>query len=475
MSLTINSEIFREYDIRGVASVDLSDEFAEALGIAYANHIKDKAPVADRKTLTVSVGKDCRLSSDRYENALVKGLLSGGLDVIRLGLCPTPLTYFSLFHHDLDGCIMVTASHNPPEFNGFKICVGRDAIYGDEIQELRFLMQNANKPASKKGTLSSVDIVTDYLDYQMNQFSCLKGKKIVIDCGNGMASIIVASKLFRNLGVDVSELYCQLDGTFPNHTPDPTKESNLTELIKTVKESQADFGVGFDGDADRIGVVDENGRLLPGDELMAIFSRSVLLEHPGATVISEVKSSNRLFNDIENHGGAPLMWKVGHSHLKAKIKETGAILGGELSGHICFADRYFGFDDAIYATLRLLEIAIKKKKSFSTILSDFPKAFSTPELRLPFEDRAKFDYVEIIKKYLLKDSSLSSKMITDIDGIRIDFDDGWGLVRASNTQPVLTFRFEAISEQRLLEIKLLFQNAADKACMEMDHSQIRLI
>jgi phosphomannomutase/phosphoglucomutase len=469
----INSLVFREYDIRGIASVDLSGAFAKSLGLAYAQYIRKNNPVAGRSKLTVAVGKDCRLSSDGYEEALVEGLLSGGLDVIRLGLCPTPLTYFSLFHLDLDGGIMVTASHNPPNHNGFKVCVGRESIFGNQIQELRSLMEKGSVSVQPNGSLSNFDIIKAYIDYQKKQFSHLMGKKIVIDCGNGMASV-VASKLFRSLGVEVLELYCELDGTFPNHIPDPTVASNLVDLIKAVKESHADFGVGFDGDADRIGVVDENGRLLSGDELMVIFSRVILAENPGSTIISEVKSSFRLFDDIREKGGLPLMWKVGHSHLKAKIKETGALLGGELSGHVCFADRYFGFDDAIYAALRLLEIALRNPEPLSSFLKDLPVSFSTPELRLPFEDNLKFQLVDNVKSVLLNNSSLDNSHVTDIDGIRIDFGDGWGLIRASNTQPVLTFRFEASSKNRLSEIKSIFESAANDACQKMNHSPIRM-
>lgn len=474
MSLLINPSVFREYDIRGIASIDLSAAFAESLGLAYAQLISGNQPVGGRDKLTIVVGKDCRLSSDNYEDALVNGLLKGGLDVIRLGLCPTPVHYFSLFHLDLDGAIMVTASHNPPDHNGFKICVGREAIYGDQIQKLRLIMERGDDSTLERGSLSDYNIIPDYLDYQKNQFPSLKGKKIVIDCGNGMASIIVASELFRSLGVEVLELFCELDGTFPNHVPDPTVENNLLDLIRTVKETHADFGVGFDGDADRIGVVDENGRLLPGDELMVIFSRALLEDNPGATVISEVKSSFRLFEDIKEKGGTPLMWKVGHSHLKAKMKETGALLGGELSGHVCFADRYFGYDDAIYATLRLLEIALNEKRSLSSLLNDLPMTFSTPELRISFEEDLKFKLVNKVKKILLSDSTLNEFQVTDIDGIRIDFGDGWGLIRASNTQAVITFRFEAISKKRLSEIKLIFESAVNNACDKMNHQPIWL-
>jgi len=465
--LTINPLIFREYDIRGVASVDLSDAFAKTLGLAYAKYLTRKLAVEKSTKLTVAVGKDCRLSSDRYEKALIEGLCLGGLNVTRLGLCPTPVTYFSLFHLDLDGAIMITASHNPPNQNGFKICVGQQSIYGNQIQELKTLMESNPEPAREKGSISDFDIISAYSVYHKSQFSALKGKKIVIDCGNGMASVI-ASKLLKSFGVKVIELFCELDGTFPNHVPDPTVIDNITSLTKAVKENHADFGVGFDGDADRIGVVDENGRLIPGDELMVIFSREVLSANPGSTIVSEVKSSSRLFEDIKNRGGTPLMSKVGHSLIKAKMKETGALLGGELSGHVCFADRYFGFDDAIYATLRLLEISNKTSGPLSSLLNNLPASFSTPELRLPFKDDIKFKLVEKVKLILLNNPYLDKFKFTDIDGLRIDFEDGWGLIRASNTQPVLTFRFEAQSKNRLSEIKLIFENATNEACKQIE-------
>ena len=476
MSSIVNPLVFREYDIRGVATIDLSDKFAEDLGFAYAMLIKGNKPAAARDKLTIAVGKDCRLTSDAYERSLVNGLLKGGLNVIRLGFCPTPLTYFSTFHFDLDGAIMVTASHNPPDHNGFKICVGKDSIFGDEIQRLSRIMESENKNEDSflKGCIFEVDIVSAYLNFQKRQFSSFKGKKIVIDCGNGMASIMVASKLFSSLGVEVLELFCEMDGTFPNHVPDPSDDRNLVDLIRTVKETHADFGIGFDGDADRIGVVDENGRLIPGDELLIIYSRSLLKTNPKAMIVSEVKSSSRLFDDIAKHGGKSIMWKVGHSHLKAKMKEVNAMLGGELSGHICFFDRYFGFDDAIYAALRLIEISIQEKGTLSSQLNDLPLIYNTPELRIKIEDSLKFKFVAMVKDILLKDPDLYPYHFTEIDGLRIDFGDGWGLIRASNTQSVITIRFEAITKKRLIEIENLFENAINSICKENSINPIKI-
>lgn len=473
MKLKINPTIFREYDIRGIAGIDLSPEFAESLGLAYAQFIKHLKPVAGRRKLTVAVGKDCRLSSDSYAKGLVNGLTAAGLDVIRLGTCPTPLTYFSLFHLNLDGAIMVTASHNPPEHNGFKVCVGRDSIFGHQIQELRGIMEKNPKQIANKGSVSDFEIIPAYIEFQQKHFQTLKGKKIVIDSGNGTAGA-VAPSLLRSLGVEVIELYSELDGRFPNHPPDPTVAKNLVDLIAAVEKNRADFGVGFDGDADRIGVVDEKGKILPGDELMIILARAILIDNPGATIISEVKSSFRLFDDVREKGGKPIMWKVGHSLIKAKMKETGALLGGELSGHIFFADQYFGFDDAIYAALRLLQIASKNKGPVSGLTSDLPQTFSTPELRISFKDTLKFQLVEKVKNLLLNNPLVPKDKITDIDGIRVDFGDGWGLMRASNTQPAVSIRFEAISEKRLSEIKQIFESAIADACKALDQPQIKL-
>jgi len=468
----INPAIFREYDIRGIAGRDISPEFAEVLGRAYAKHIADRRPVAGRSRLTVSVGRDCRLSSDSYADALIRGLIASGLDVIDLGICPSPLTYFSVFHLDLDGGIMVTGSHNPAEYNGFKICVGRDTIHGHEIQEMRKKMESvihANGSAAKKtpGNLTSHPIIPDYIAHLLAGARKTRKLKIVIDAGNGTAST-VAPELFAKLGATVIPLFCELDGRFPNHHPDPTVLSNLTALIDKVRSEKADFGVAFDGDSDRIGLVDETGHALFGDEIMVILSRAVLKENPGATIISEVKSSHRLYNDIAAKGGKPIMWKTGHSLIKAKMKETKAALAGEMSGHIFFADRYFGYDDAIYAALRLYEIASDSSGPMSAQVADLPKTVSTPEIRVDCEEDKKFALVEETKKRLAVGRS-----INDIDGVRVDFGDGWGLVRASNTQPVLVLRFEATTQVRLDEIRKIIYEALNEAAKAVGHGPLR--
>ena len=477
----LSPSIFREYDIRGIAEKELSTEFAECLGLAYAQYLTQHAPPtpqAGRKNRTVSVGWDCRLTSDAYSQALVSGLSQGGLDVIRLGICPTPLTYFSVFELDLDGGIMVTGSHNPSNYNGFKICVGKDTIHGHQIQEIRVLMETIHKEMErqgrpttiqkKQGTLSDFAIIPTYIDYVASQaLPNLKKKKIVLDAGNGTAST-VAPELFRKLGAEVIPLFCELDGRFPNHHPDPTVPENLKALVECVGKEKADFGVAFDGDSDRIGVVDDVGKILYGDELMVLFSRSILKSRPGATIISEVKSSNRLYQDIAAKGGHPIMWKTGHSLIKSKMKETRAALAGEMSGHIFFADRYFGYDDAIYAALRVYEIACESQLPLSALLADLPPTVSTPEIRVDCEEEKKFQLVNETKKRLIE----SRNEMTDIDGVRVDFGDGWGLVRASNTQPVLVLRFEAKTSARLNEIRQVVESALVDAAQFIGHGPI---
>ncbi len=469
MKLQIRPSIFREYDIRGIAGKDLSPEFAECLGRAYAIYVSGRTPVESRQNLVVSVGWDCRLTSQSYSSALVEGLRKGGLDVIRLGICPTPLTYFSIFDLNLDGGIMVTGSHNPADYNGFKTCVGKDTIHGQQIQEIRAIMEKLvsggyPEPTRREGKVSDFSIIPRYIEYLTKNAKPLKTKKIVIDAGNGTAST-VAPTLFAQLGAKVIPLFCELDGRFPNHHPDPTVPENLKQLIEAVRREKADFGLAFDGDSDRIGLVDETGRIIFGDELMVLFSRNVLKDRPGATIISEVKSSRKLYEDIAAKGGKPIMWKTGHSLIKSKMKETGAALAGEMSGHIFFADRYFGYDDAIYAALRVYEIASANGSGpLSELLKDLPKTIATPEIRVDCEEEKKFKLVEETKARLAKNSK-----INDIDGVRVDFGDSWGLVRASNTQPVLVLRFEAPTTSRLLEIRNVVESALKEAAKAIGH------
>jgi phosphomannomutase/phosphoglucomutase len=459
------SSIFREYDIRGIAGRDLTFEFARRLGFAYALFLERKwgMPLS---ALTVSVGRDCRLSSDDYADALISALKSCGLKVINLGVCPTPLTYFSVHHLELHGGIMITGSHNPGDYNGFKICVGKATLHGPDIQELRRLMESFERPVEVSGSVEPFAVIPAYLDHLIQNAKRVRPLKVVLDSGNGTAST-VAPALFERLGAKVIPLFCELDGRFPNHHPDPTVPANLKDLVSAVQTEGADFGVAFDGDSDRIGLVDETGRIIFGDELMVLLSRDVLKERPGSTIISEVKSSHRLYADIAKRGGVPLMWKTGHSLIKSKMKETGAALAGEMSGHIFFADRYFGFDDAIYAALRVYEIVSDHQGPLSGLLADLPPSVSTPEIRIDCVEEKKFRLVEAAKSRLAP-----GRKITDIDGVRVDFGDAWGLIRASNTQPVLVLRFEAPSEARLEEIRSLFLSELSHAAREVGHPEI---
>lgn len=451
----MNSSIFREYDIRGITGTDLSADLAKKLGMAYAQLARQRL---GKQELRVAVGRDVRLTGEEYSAALTQGLRAAGVSVVVLGQVTTPMTYFSIHELKLDGAIMVTGSHNPPEYNGFKICVGKGTLHGADIQELRKIMEKGETPkAAKEGALEAHDIFPSYLAFVQKDVKVGKPLKIVVDCGNGAASNF-AAQVYRKLGCEVTELFCTPDGRFPNHPADPTVESNLQDVIKAVREHKADAGIAFDGDADRIGVVSEKGEILWGDELMIIFSRAVLKDRPGATIISEVKSSHRLYNDIEKHGGKGLMWKTGHSLIKAKMKETGAVLAGEMSGHMFFADRFFGFDDALYAGARFLEILAKSGGKTSSLLDGVPKTVNTPEIRVDCDDDKKWPIIEKIR------STLSKKYKTnEIDGVRVEFGDAWGLVRASNTQPVIVMRFEAQTPERLKEVRGIIEAEARTA------------
>ncbi len=449
----IESRIFREYDIRGVWEQDLTIEAVRAIGRAYAVYLKNHM---DKDKLTVSIGHDARLSSPVINKALSEELTASGIDVINLGMVPTPVQYFSIHHMGLDGGIMITGSHNPPEYNGLKLSVGKETIYGSRIQDVRKLAQEGAS-VTGDGSLRDHDATSEYIEYLKKKFRSLEGLKVVVDAGNGTGGL-TGPAIMRALGAEVTELFCDPDGTFPNHHPDPVVEENLQHLIAKVKETGAHCGIGYDGDADRIGVVDENGSVIWGDRLMIIFSRNILMDNKGATIIGEVKCSQSLYDDIEAHGGNAVMWKTGHSLIKGKMKETGALLAGEMSGHIFFADRYFGFDDAIYASLRLLEIIKLSGKPYSTssLLEGVSETVSTPEIRQDCPDDVKFTIADKMK------GAFKDYPIIDIDGIRIIFPEGWGLIRASNTQPALVLRFEAKDEASLAKIKSMVEAELDR-------------
>ena len=448
--MKINPQIYREYDIRGVVDKDLTHDIAKRLGQGFGTHMARLG----RKNLVV--GRDGRLSSPSYGEALIEGLISTGCNIVDIGVCPTPVYYFSIFHLDKDGGMMVTGSHNPPEFNGFKVSVGKSTIFGEEIQKLGRLIEKGEF-VNGKGNFSKFEIIKPYLDYIKKNIHLEKKMRVVIDAGNGTAGVL-AGPLLRDLGCEVEELYCEIDGRFPNHFPDPTIPGNLKDLIDRVKKNRADVGIGYDGDADRIGVADDQGNIIWGDQLMILFAREILKYKKGATFVAEVKCSQNLFNDIEKHGGKAIMWRTGHSLIKEKMREENAVLGGEMSGHIFFADRYFGYDDAIYASCRLIELLSKTDRKLSQLLADVPKTFITPEIRVDCPDEIKFKVVEKVKEELRKGYS-----IIDVDGVRVKFEDGWGLVRASNTQPVLVLRFEALTQERLQEIKKLVEEKLQSA------------
>ena len=447
--------IFREYDIRGIVEKDLTPDVVEKIGRAYATLARE------RGVKRITVGRDGRLTSPALRDQLIAGLTSTGVNVVDLGLCATPLLYFSLFHCDVDGGIMITGSHNAAEYNGFKMCVGKEALYGENIQFLREIFEN-ERFAIGKGTVIEQPIIPEYLSFLKEQFSSVRadGLRVVIDCGNGAASL-VAKDALEQLGCQVTGLYCELDGRFPNHHPDPTVVENLSDLIGKVKETKAHVGIGYDGDADRIGVIDEQGEILWGDRLLLLFARDVLEKRPGSTFISEVKASQVFYDDIPKRGGRTIMWKTGHSIIKAKMKEEKAVLAGEMSGHVFFADRYYGYDDAIYASCRLIEILVNQQKPLSSLLSDLPNTVVTPEIRVDCSDDQKFHLVGAVTQRLQEiaatqdcnTTDLSIRELITIDGIRVRFDNGWGLIRASNTQPALVLRFEASSQVRFSQIR----------------------
>ncbi|MFQ5466112.1 MAG: phosphomannomutase/phosphoglucomutase [Thermodesulfobacteriota bacterium] len=467
--------IFREYDIRGVYGRDLTEEVAELLGRAFALYLGKRGLAGPG--LTVSVGRDVRTSSGAIRDALVRGLVDSGVDCVDIGVCPTPLQYFSMHRLGADGGIMITGSHNPPEYNGFKISVGRDTIHGPEIQALKDLVAGLAggptpppPPAGRRGSLEHRAIIPDYLDYVAGGITLpelSRPIKVVLDAGNGTAGP-VAPALMRRLGCDVVELFCAADGGFPNHHPDPTVPANLADLIEAVRGEGADFGVAYDGDADRIGVVDEGGEIIWGDRLMIIYARDILETTPGAVVVGEVKSSQVMYDEIAHAGGRPVMWKTGHSLIKSKMRELGAAMAGEMSGHIFFADRYFGFDDAIYATARLVEILAARRMAdpafgFSSLLAGVPSTHATPEIRIDCPDGEKFAVVERLRDAIgAGDTGFSVSDVITLDGVRINFDGGWALLRASNTQPVLVLRFEAESAHLLERAREFVRGLLDR-------------
>jgi len=450
----INPDIFKEYDIRGIYGTELTEEYVELIGKAYGTLIKRNNGKA------VSTGRDCRLSSPSLSESLIKGITSTGINVVNIGIVSTPILYFSLFNMEVDGGVMLTASHNPGDYNGLKLSIGKDSLFGKGIQGLRELIE-ADDFETGNGEVKEQSITDEYIAYMKISVHIMPRLKVAVDCGNGMVGL-VGPQILKEMDIDLVELYSEPDGTFPNHHPDPTVEENLVDLQKAVIENNCEVGIAFDGDGDRIGVIDEDGTIIWGDMLVLIYALSVLEERPGATVIGDVKCSSNLFSGIEAAGGNAIMWKTGHSLIKSKIKETDAELAGEMSGHMFFNDRFYGYDDAFYAALRLLEIISKSGKKVSQLLASVPKTFSTPEIRVECDEAIKFQLVETVTNMFRADYD-----VIDIDGVRVNFPDGWGLIRASNTQPALVLRFEAESEERLSEIRNLIEGKLEEAKSEL--------
>jgi len=434
--LMLKPTIFREYDIRGVAETELLSEGITQLGQAVGTFMQRHGGNQ------INLARDCRLSSPRLRDAFCEGLKASGCHVTDIGIVPTPLLYYSVFHLKATGGIMITGSHNPREYNGFKVMVGQGTIHGHDIQTLREMI-DAGDLLTGQGSEQPYDIVTPYVDEITSKFHFERKVKVVFDGGNGVGGPVFA-RMVQKLNVEAHGLFLDMDGSFPNHDPDPTQPANLAHLIEAVRASPVDLGLAFDGDSDRIGAVDETGNVIFGDMLLLIYGREILSRKPGSTIIGEVKCSQIMYDELTQAGGNPIMWKTGHSLIKAKMKETGAELAGEMSGHMFFADGYYGFDDALYAACRLLEIVSKSGQPLSAQLAGIPKMISTSELRLDCPDETKFQVVDRVRKHFQ-----GIYEVNDVDGARIKFQQGWGLLRASNTGPVLVMRFEAESQALL--------------------------
>ena len=442
--------IFREYDIRGVADTELLSPDVADLGRALGTLLQRRSGPG------VNLGRDCRLSSTRLRDALLEGLVDSGCEVTDIGVVPTPLLYFSAAHLEADGAVMITGSHNPSEFNGFKTVCGAGTLHGDAIQDVRRLIE-ARDFVQGRGSHREMDVTDSYLGHVAAQFEFERRIKVVVDAGNGTGGPVMHQLLAR-LNVEATELFFPMDGHFPNHHPDPTVPANLQALREAVRAQHADLGIAFDGDADRIGAVDENGEVVYGDMLLLIFGREILTRKPGATFIGEVKCSQVLYDELKRLGGNPIMYKTGHSLIKAKMKQEHAELAGEMSGHMFFADRYLGYDDALYAACRLIEIVSRSGQPLSAQLAGLPKMVSTPEIRVDCPDETKFQVVARVAEQFKKTHD-----VIDVDGVRVLFNQGWGLLRASNTQPVLVMRFEAPSIELLNAYRAEVESALERA------------
>ena len=445
--MEVSPAIFRAYDIRGVVDEVLTPDVVREVGKAFGSECEAQGQKR------VVVARDGRLSGPMLSEALIDGLMSTGRQVIDIGMVPTPVLYYATYKLETGTGVMITGSHNPPNYNGLKMMMAGASLYGEAIQRL-YQRIVSHEVCTAEGTLERVEILDEYIQRVVGDIQLARPMKIGVDCGNGVPGLIAAD-LLRKLGCEVVEMFSEVDGRFPNHHPDPSKVENLQDLIRSVGEHKLELGLAFDGDGDRVGVIDNTGQIIWPDRQMILYSRDILSRHPGAKIIYDVKCSRHLGQAIQKAGGEPEMWKTGHSIVKARMKETGALLGGEMSGHIFFKERWYGFDDALYTAGRLLEILSKDNRLVFDIFAELPDSLNTPELNVSFEEGEHFKFME----QLVQQSQFPGAKVTTIDGIRVDFDDGWGLVRASNTTPSLVIRFEAENQQALERIQAQFRAA----------------
>ncbi len=443
--MTISEDIFRAYDIRGVVETALTPDTVQQIGQAFATE------ALSQNQKTVIIGRDGRLSSPELAERLSEGLRAGGCDVIDIGMVPTPVLYYATHKLKTGTGIMVTGSHNPPQYNGLKMLIAGNTLFGDNIKALYHSIIE-NKLNTGEGSHSEQNVIPDYLDTIVNDIKLEKPLNIAVDCGNGVAGVL-ATELFTRLGCNVTELFCDVDGNFPNHHPDPSKPENLVDMQNTMKQNALDIGLAFDGDGDRVGILDDKQNILWADRQMMLYSADVLKRKPGALIIFDIKSTSNLGDYIKNLGGDPLMWKTGHSFIKAKMKETGAELAGEMSGHIFFKERWFGFDDGLYSAARMLEIISQRDETSSVIFEALPDSFNTPELQIDFEEGEHYKFMT----QFIDQANFDDAEIVTIDGIRVNYAEGWGLIRPSNTTPCLVLRFEANDEDTLIEIQNTFK------------------
>ena len=444
-STSIEPSIFKAYDIRGIVNETLTEDAIYQIGLAFGSE------AADRGEQKIYVARDGRLSGPALIKAFTQGLLDSGRDVVDVGMVPTPVLYFAAYHLGSGSGVMLTGSHNPPNYNGLKMVIGGTTLSGNDIQELRTRIENKNF-TNGSGNYETLDVVKQYIERITNDVKLARNMKVIIDCGNGVPGA-VAPQLLRDLGCEVTEMFCEVDGNFPNHHPDPSKPENLQDLKQALAESDADIGLAFDGDGDRLGVVTPQGEVIWADRQLMLYAQDILARNPGGDIIFDIKCTIKLPKVIEEAGGNPIMWKTGHSFIKAKLKETGALLAGEMSGHIFFKERWYGFDDALYTASRLLEILSKDPRPATEIFGELPDSINTPELNL---NMAEGEHFKLIEK-LVSNANFEGAKLTTIDGVRADWDDGFGLVRASNTTPCLVFRFEGDNEQALERIKNAFR------------------